>query len=220
MSTRDPEAPEMTPNQKLAVDALKAATGWDAEPFTNVGAKAQRPNGTSLCLWRSQAGKWKCAVDPANSLLSWQGEGATPEAAIADVLPRYRAKIAELAVDILPPEPAPVAPQVIRLHQSLQGTSCCYHCGLPMPWLEMDPCPRKAPEPLLKWREDGGASTGSVLVARRGCFTGVVRSDGWRLEFSAPGSIICDVVDRGPEVGPEGQGKAEAAYLRACGGVS
>jgi len=82
MSTRDPEAPEMTPNQKLAVDALKAATGWDAEPSSSIGAVVRRPNDTYIYVWFSRADKWKCEIRPKG----WTGEGATPEAAIGAAL--------------------------------------------------------------------------------------------------------------------------------------
>ena len=46
-----------------------------------------------------------------------------------------------------PPQAAPVAPQVVRLHQAYEGTTVCLHCGEPMPWSEMEVCPR-APKDL------------------------------------------------------------------------
>jgi len=87
----------MTDNQQRAIDAIKAATGWDAEPSSQ-GAKVQRPNVTSIYVWYSRSDKWKCEITPKG----WTGEGATPEEAIDVVLPRYRAQIANLAADILP----------------------------------------------------------------------------------------------------------------------
>lgn len=87
----------MTDNQKRAIDAIKAATGWDAEPSSQ-GAKVQRPNVTSIYVWWSRSDKWKCEITPKG----WTGEGSTPEEAIDAVLPRYRAQIANLAADILP----------------------------------------------------------------------------------------------------------------------
>ena len=44
-------------------------------------------------------------------------------------------------------KPAPVATQVVRLHQAYEGTKVCLHCGKPQPWPEMDRCPR-APKDL------------------------------------------------------------------------
>ena len=88
----------MNPNQQRAAEAIKSATGWDAERSTPMGAKVDRPNGTSIRVWRSRAERWRCEAYPQG----WIGEGLTPEAAIEAVLPRYRAHIASLAADILP----------------------------------------------------------------------------------------------------------------------
>ncbi|NBR68552.1 MAG: hypothetical protein EBT79_15000 [Actinobacteria bacterium] len=45
--------------------------------------------------------------------------------------------------------PAPVAPQVVRLHQAYEGTKVCLHCGEPQPWPEMDRCPRDSGIPAI-----------------------------------------------------------------------
>ena len=36
----------------------------------------------------------------------------------------------------------PIAPHLVRLHQAYEGTTVCLHCGEPMPWSEMEVCPR------------------------------------------------------------------------------
>jgi len=92
----------MTPNQKLAVEAIKSATGWDAELLEN-GAKVQRPNNgpEMLVIWSDAYKDWRCQICLGVSWLTGR-DFATPEAAIEAVLPRYRAHIASLAADVLP----------------------------------------------------------------------------------------------------------------------
>lgn len=82
-----------------AAKAIKDATGWDASP-TQAGAIARRPT-VQLHVWQESPDRWICGIHPSNTE-SWPGTGPTPEAAIAAVLPRYRAHIASLAADILP----------------------------------------------------------------------------------------------------------------------
>lgn len=89
----------MTPTEH-AIKAIKAATGWDAEPSAE-GAKVRRPNSVVIYVWFSRSDKWKCEVNPHG----WIGEGKTADDAIADVLPRYRAHVQALAVDMLPSFP-------------------------------------------------------------------------------------------------------------------
>jgi hypothetical protein len=89
----------MTTIQQRAAEAIKSATGWDAGP-TQAGAIARRPT-VQLHVWQESPDRWICGIHPSNTE-SWPGTGPTPEAAIAAVLPRYRAHIAALAADILP----------------------------------------------------------------------------------------------------------------------
>jgi len=105
----------VTDNQQRAIDAIKAATGWDAEPSSQ-GAKVQRPNVTSIYVWWSRSDRWKCEISPKG----WTGEGATPEEAIDAVLPRYRAQIASLAADILPGWPK------LEWQRDAAGCPCLY----------------------------------------------------------------------------------------------
>jgi hypothetical protein len=101
--------------------------------------------------------------------------------------------------------PPPGASQVIRLHQAWEGTTSCYHCGAPMPWADMEVCPRKAPKPM------GWTKWGDTDRADKGLFLLWVRSDGWKLKVNGQD------VDGGPETGDAGKSKAVAAWQRACG---
>lgn len=89
----------MADTQKQAIDAIKKATGWNAQPFVN-GAQTESNDGPRMAVfWSEFHGSWCCQV---TLFVSWIGHGDTPETAIADVLPRYRAHIAALAADVLP----------------------------------------------------------------------------------------------------------------------
>lgn len=89
----------MTDTQKQAIDAIRNATGWNAQPFVN-GAQTESNDGPRMSVfWSEFYGSWCCQV---TLVVSWISHGDTPEVVIADVLPRYRAHIAALAADILP----------------------------------------------------------------------------------------------------------------------
>ena len=89
----------MTDTQKQAIDAIRNATGWNAQPFVN-GAQTESNDGPRMSVfWSEFYGSWCCQV---TLFVSWISHGDTPEVAIADVLTRYRAHIAALAADILP----------------------------------------------------------------------------------------------------------------------
>ncbi len=85
-----------------AAKAIKDATGWDAYQSRN-GAGVNSAGGTDIRLyWHAAAGEWRSYIKNKRLVLPERGEGPTPEAALNDVLPRYRAHIASLAADILP----------------------------------------------------------------------------------------------------------------------
>lgn len=85
----------MTPAEQAA-KVIKDATGWDASLLTDC-AKVSFDTGVHLFLRYSRVvGTWSCQCD------GHEGGGDTPEAALNNVLPRYRAHIASLAADILP----------------------------------------------------------------------------------------------------------------------
>jgi hypothetical protein len=134
----------------------------------------------------------------------------------ADCLAAAPADIAALLAEVerlramVPP---PVAPQVIRLHQAWEGTTSCLHCGKPMPWSDMEVCPRKAPEPL-EWRDRGGG----VEEVTPGDFALTVHGEGWAVEFLDKQAEYVPVAN-GPETGDAGKSKAVAAWQRACGGA-
>jgi hypothetical protein len=88
----------MSTLSEQAAKAIKDATGWDVTDVLTQGAEIRRPNGIILGVWWSVGSGWECMIRP----LGWMGTGPTPEAAIAAVLPRYRAHIAALAADVLP----------------------------------------------------------------------------------------------------------------------
>lgn len=92
----------MTDIQQQAIEAIKGATGWDAIPVGN-GARVERPNNGPeiLLVWSDFLKDWRCQICLGVSWLS-ERNFATPEAALAAVLPRYRAHVAALAADILP----------------------------------------------------------------------------------------------------------------------
>ena len=92
----------MTDTQKQAIDTIRNATGWNAQPFVN-GAQTESNDGPRMSVfWSEFYGSWCCQV---TLVVSWISHGDTPEVVIADVLPRYRAHIAALAADILPEWP-------------------------------------------------------------------------------------------------------------------
>ncbi len=85
-----------------AAKAIKEATGWDAYQSRN-GAGVNSAGGTDIRLyWHTAAGEWRSYIKNKRLVLPERGEGPTPEAALNDVLPRYRAHIAALAADVLP----------------------------------------------------------------------------------------------------------------------
>lgn len=92
----------MTPAQQAA-KAIKEATGWDASIVDSWRAEVRRGQ-TILHLNPIGSGVWLCSIRATDGNVSsgGLGEGPTPGAAIAAVLPRYRAHIASLAADILP----------------------------------------------------------------------------------------------------------------------
>ena len=69
--------------------------------------------------------------------------------------------------------------------------------------------------PVVEWHEG--------VVGERalcGLFVLTVGDGGWALKIKVPlGSVSGDLVDLGPETGPEGKAKAVAAWQRACGGA-
>ncbi|NDF55545.1 MAG: hypothetical protein EB145_15390 [Proteobacteria bacterium] len=71
----------------------------------------------------------------------------------------------------------------------------------------------RAMVPRLEWREGTG-----FVSARAGVFVAIVSGKGWELRVYLPYCTGAgDLVDRGPETGPEGKAACEAAYRRVCG---
>lgn len=89
----------MNATQKLAVEAIKAATGWDTYQYDNGASVTQASQKPPLHLWRSE-GEWVCSLGGFPTAIR-----STPEAALEAVLAPYRVHIAGLAADILPNYP-------------------------------------------------------------------------------------------------------------------
>lgn len=174
-----------------------------------------RHNGHRTCVFCSEPATGRGRIMGGDPVYLCDRHGRDPDyplltqeerdiAALLNEVERLRAMV-----------PAPVAPQVIRLHQAWEGTTSCLHCGEPMPWADMEVCPRGQAERVpVEWRDRGGG----VEEATPGDFALTVHSEGWAVEFINRQAEYVPV-DNGPQTGPEGKSKAVVAWQRACGGA-